>query len=157
MSTCHRFNSKTALVTAATEGIGFAIAQRLAQEGASVIICSRKQAKVDAALAALRAQGHHRVAGMACHVGDNAQLQALVRFAVDTFGELDVVVSNAAVNPAVGPILELEPSVVDKLFGINVVSAINLLRLAVPHMRPGGAIVLVSSYAAYSPSQVGGG
>lgn len=82
------------------------------------------------------------------------QLQALVQHAINTYGALDVVVSNAAVNPAVGPILELEPSVVDKLFSINVIAAINLLRLAVPHMRPGGAIVLVSSYAAFAPTQV---
>ncbi len=63
-----------------------------------MVICSRKQAKVDAAVATLRGEGL-QVAGMACHVGEVAQLVKLVRFAVDTYGALDVVVSNAAVNP----------------------------------------------------------
>lgn len=134
-----------------------------------MVISSRKQANVDKALSILRKEGFQNVSGIVCHVrqphthhlphtatqvGDVSQLRALVQHAVDAHGGLDVVVSNAAVNPAVGPILELEPSVVDKLFSINVVAAINLLRLAVPHMRPGGAIVLVSSYAAYAPTQV---
>lgn len=57
----------------------------------------------------LQAEGL-QVAGTACHVGDRAQLQKLIQFALDTFGGLDVLVSNAAVNPASGPIMTMEVS-----------------------------------------------
>lgn len=73
------------------------------------MVSSRKQASVDAAVAALRGEGL-AVAGTACHVGDPAALTALVRFTLDTYGALDILVSNAAVNPASGPILDMEAS-----------------------------------------------
>lgn len=76
-------------------------------QGARVVVSSRKQQNVEEAVAALRAEGL-QVAGTACHVGDPGQLQQLIRFAVDTYGRLDILVSNAAVNPAAGPILRME-------------------------------------------------
>jgi dehydrogenase/reductase SDR family protein 4 len=119
-------------------GIGEGIAARLAAEGAAVVVCSRKRAAVDAAVARLRAGGAQRVAGVECHVGDAAALARLARFALDTFGPPDVLVSNAAVNPAVGGLLDLAPDAIDKILDINVKSAIALCRACVPHMRPGG-------------------
>jgi len=77
-------------------------------QGARVVVSSRKQQSVDEAVAQLRSEGHN-VAGTACHVGDPAALQRLVQFAVDTYGGgIDILVSNAAVNPAAGPILDME-------------------------------------------------
>ena len=73
---------------------------------------SRKQSNVDEAVAALRGEGlaaPGQVVGVACHVGDAAAIRALVRCALDSFGgRLDILVSNAAVNPASGPILSME-------------------------------------------------
>jgi dehydrogenase/reductase SDR family protein 4 len=126
------------LTSSTSPGIGEGIAARLAAEGAAVVVSSRKRSAVDAAVARLRAGGAARVAGVECHVGDAAALARLVRFALDTFGPPDVLVSNAAVNPAVGGLLDLAPDAIDKILDINVKAAIALCRACVPHMPPGG-------------------
>ena len=104
-------------MTASTEGIGLGIAESLAKHGASVMISSRKEANVEAAVAALRADGHE-VAGTVCHVGKPQDRQNLLKVkspsglsqvdifplqeTVNRFGGLDILVSNAAVNPYFG-------------------------------------------------------
>ena len=88
-------------------GIGLGIVRRLAQEGAQVVVSSRKQQNVDEVVSQLKAEGLD-VAGTACHVGDKAALKRLVKFAVDTYGKLDILVSNAAVNPTSGPIMTMD-------------------------------------------------
>lgn len=106
-------------MTASTAGIGEAIARRLADEGASVVVSSRRQANVDNAVRQLQGEGL-RVAGTACHVGSKENLQRLVQFALDTYGSgIDILVSNAAVNPAAGPIVEMEDAAIDKILDIN--------------------------------------
>lgn len=144
--------NKVALVTASTEGIGFAIAQRFAQSGASVIISSRKQKNVDKALEQLNQEGLTNVQGMVCHVGKKEDRENLRKFIVDKHEGLDILVSNAAVNPAMGGILDTEESIFDKIYDINVKSAFMLTKEFVPHManRKGDkAIVYISSIAGY--------
>jgi len=141
-------------VTAATAGIGLGIARRLAQEGACVMISSRKQANVDDTVNLLRGEDLD-VRGVACHVGKLDQVKALVEAALSTFGRqhIDILVSNAAVNPAGGPILAMEDSAIEKILQINVQSAIWLTREAVKHMTRGGSIVYNSSFSAFNPMQ----
>ncbi|XP_041987553.1 tropinone reductase-like 3 isoform X4 [Aricia agestis] len=100
-----RLTGKVAIVTASTDGIGLAIAQRLGNEGASVVISSRKEKNVQSALEKLRGEGIN-VEGVVCHVGDPAQRKNLIEFTKKKFGGIDILVSNAAVNPDVSPILE---------------------------------------------------
>lgn len=142
---------KAAIVTASTAGIGFEIARRLAQEGARIMISSRKQRNVDATVAALAKEGL-TVSGCVCHVGNQEQRKALVSATIQAFGQLDILVSNAAVNPATGPIVEQSDAVIDKIFDVNVKAAIQLVREAVPFLRPGGSIVFVSSQLALQPA-----
>jgi NAD(P)-dependent dehydrogenase (short-subunit alcohol dehydrogenase family) len=120
--------TKVALVTAATEGIGFAIARRLATEGAHVVISSRKQANVDRAVKELTEEGLS-VSGRVCHVGVDEQRRALVQYAVERFGKIDFFVSNAAVNPTTEKIHEMSHKAVDKLVDINLKSAIFLYQV----------------------------
>ncbi|CAN1167072.1 Tropinone reductase-like 3 [Linum perenne] len=145
-----RSAGKVAIVTASTQGIGFAIALRLGLEGASVVISSRKQQNVDEAAEKLRKQGI-RVLGFVCHVSNAEQRKSLVEKTVERFGKVDVIISNAAANPSAESILNTKESVLDKLWEINVKASILLLKDAAPHMNRGSSVVLVASIAGYHP------
>lgn len=147
-----RFGGKVAIVTASTQGIGFAIAQRLGLEGASVVISSRKQANVDEAVEKLKANGISQVLGVVCHVSNAQHRKNLVHQTVEKFGKIDVVVSNAAANPTTDTILETRESTLDKLWEINVKAAILVLQEAAPHLKKGASVILVSSIAGYEPT-----
>ncbi|XP_021358042.1 dehydrogenase/reductase SDR family member 4-like [Mizuhopecten yessoensis] len=148
---------KIAVVTASTDGIGYAIAERLAQDGAKVVISSRKQTNVDAAVKKLKSQKLD-VVGVVCHVGKKEDRENLVATAIEKYGGIDIFVSNAAVNPFFGPILDCTESAWDKIFDINVKTAFLLCKDIVPHMqkRGGGSIILVSSIGGYEPSALMG-
>ncbi|XP_027332877.1 tropinone reductase-like 3 [Abrus precatorius] len=145
-----RFEGKVAIVTASTQGIGFAIAQRLGLEGASVVISSRKQQNVDAAAEKLRAKGIE-VLAVVCHVSNAQQRKSLIDNTVQKYGKIDIVVSNAAANPSVDTILETKESVLDKLWEINVKASILLLKDASPHLQKGSSVVIISSITGYNP------
>ncbi|XP_010270064.1 PREDICTED: tropinone reductase-like 3 isoform X2 [Nelumbo nucifera] len=145
-----RFQGKVAIVTASTQGIGFSIAERLGLEGASVVISSRKQNNVDKAVEKLRARGID-VLGVVCHVSNAQHRKNLIEKTVQTYGKIDVFVSNAAANPAIDAILETKESVLDKLWEINVKATILLLKDVAPHLSKGSSVVLISSIAGYQP------
>ncbi|KAK4270990.1 hypothetical protein QN277_019752 [Acacia crassicarpa] len=145
-----RFQGKVAIVTASTQGIGFAIAQRLGLEGASVVISSRKQKNVDEAAEKLRAQGIE-VLALVCHVSNAEQRKNLIDKTVQKYGKIDTIVSNAATNPSVDSLLQTPESVLDKQWEVNVKASIVLLKDAVPYLSKGSSVVLISSIAGYNP------
>ncbi|KAM3966184.1 dehydrogenase/reductase 4 [Aphomia sociella] len=147
-----KLKGKVAIVTASTEGIGFAIAKRLGQDGAAVVISSRKEDNVKNAVKSLRDDGI-TVEGVVCHVSNKEHRRQLFDVANKKFGGLDILVSNAAVNPTIAPILEMPEDAWDKIFDINVKSAWLLAKEAYPEIikRGGGSIVFISSIAAYQP------
>lgn len=124
-----RFLGKVAIVTASTQGIGFSIAERLGLEGAAIVISSRRQKNVDEAVEKLKAKGIE-VLGVVCHVSNAEQRKNLVDKTVQKYGEIDVIVSNAAANPSVNAILDTQESVLDKLWEINVKASILLLKVS---------------------------
>lgn len=89
--------------------IGFAIARRLAKDGCKVMISSRKEANVNKALEELRSDPDiaESVQGVTCHVGKPGDREKLVHETVSSFGGLDFLVSNAAVNPTFGSALDV--------------------------------------------------
>ncbi|XP_051051643.1 dehydrogenase/reductase SDR family member 2, mitochondrial [Phodopus roborovskii] len=143
---------KVAVITGSTKGIGFAIAQRLAQNGAHVVISSRKQQNVDHAVAMLKEEGLS-VTGTVCHVGKAKDRQHLVATALEHSGGVDFLVCVAGVNPLVGSTLGASEQIWDKVLDVNVKSPALLLSRLLPHMekRGGSCVVLVSSVAAYLP------
>lgn len=149
---CRRLEGKVAIVTASTLGIGFAIAERLGHEGAHVVVSSRKQKQVDSAVENLKKQGLS-VLGLACHVGIKEDRTRLIVETVKKFGGIDILVSNAAVNPLFGPTFEATEESWDKIFDINIKSAFLLSKEVVPYLekRGGGNIVFVSSIGGYNP------
>lgn len=148
-----RLSGKVAVVTASTDGIGFAIARRLAEEGAKVVISSRKEKNVEKALKTLHEDGLRETIGLQCHVGSKEDRAKLFNLVSEKFGGLDILVSNAAVNPAVGDVFDCPEEVWDKIFDVNVKAAFMLSKEALPLMkkRGGGSIVYVSSIAGYQP------
>lgn len=145
-----RFEGKVAIVTASTQGIGFGIAERLALEGASVVISSRKQKNVDEAVGKLKANGI-QVLGVVCHVSNAQQRKNLINKTVEKYGKIDVIVSNAAVNPVNMPLLQTQESILDKLWETNVKASILLLQDAAPHLQKGSSVIFVSSLGGYQP------
>ncbi|XP_040826131.1 dehydrogenase/reductase SDR family member 4 isoform X4 [Ochotona curzoniae] len=107
--------NKVAIVTASTDGIGLAIARRLAQDGAHVVISSRKQQNVDRTVAALKQEGLS-VSGTVCHVGKAEDRKRLVATAVNRHGGVDILVSNAAVNPFFGNLMDVTEEIWDKFW-----------------------------------------
>ncbi|VDM42743.1 unnamed protein product [Toxocara canis] len=154
-STAARFlGNRVAIVTASTKGIGFAIARRLGQDGASVVVSSRKEENVKEAIRSLRLEGID-ADGIVAHVGKSNDRRKLIEFTMDRYGRLDILVSNAAVNPHHGDLLKISESQWDKLLKINVRSAFLLTQEAVPHLEKSGNgnIVYVTSVAAFAPME----
>ncbi|XP_034806934.1 dehydrogenase/reductase SDR family member 4 isoform X2 [Pan paniscus] len=156
--------NKVALVTASTDGIGFAIARRLAQDGAHVVVSSRKQQNVDQAVATLQGEGLS-VTGTVCHVGKAEDRERLVATAVKLHGGIDILVSNAAVNPFFGSIMDVTEEVWDKLWmdkekEESMKETLRIRRLGEPEDCAGIVSFLCSEDASYITGEtvvVGGG
>ena len=111
---------KVAIVTGASKGIGKAIAQEFAAAGAAVVLSSRKQDALDAAVTEIAAAvPGARLAAVAANAGDPDQAEACVAAAIEQFGALDVLVNNAATNPLMGPTIDADLGGWDKTFQVN--------------------------------------
>ncbi len=134
-----------------------AIAKRLASDGAAIVISSRKLRNVTKTVDLLKNLGYTQVHGCKCHVGVEEDRKNLVREAISTFGRIDIFVSNAAVNPFMGRILDCPAKVWDKIFDVNVRAPFLLVKEIVPLMKKlsgGGSIIFISSVAGYNPMKV---
>lgn len=139
---------KVALITGASRGIGRAIAERMAEHGARVVVASRKLAACEEVAAAIGARGGEALA-VAADIGRKEDLAGLVSATLVRFGGLDVLVCNAGVNPFFGPAAEVPDEAFDRTMDCNVRSNVWLANQALPEMakRGGGAVILVSSIA----------
>ncbi|MFT7121211.1 MAG: NAD(P)-dependent dehydrogenase (short-subunit alcohol dehydrogenase family) [Neolewinella sp.] len=144
---------KVAIITGSSKGIGKAIARGLAEQGASVIVSSRKQEAVDAVAAEFTADGLIAT-GIACHVGDEAQLRSLVEKTTATYGGVDILINNAATNPVFGPLDQMTGEVFDKVMNVNVRACMLLANLCKPSMenRGGGSVINIASVEGLKPS-----
>ncbi|MFK5971653.1 MAG: glucose 1-dehydrogenase [Flavobacteriaceae bacterium] len=145
-------NGKVAIITGASKGIGKAIAQGLAENGAKVVVSSRKQGAVDAVAEAFKSDGLEAV-GIRCHIGDSEQRQSLIAKTIEQYGRIDILVNNAAINPYYGPLEGSDEQVFDKIMDVNVKAPWILSNLALPHMKEngGGSIINISSVEGLRP------
>jgi len=153
ISTELRLDGKVALITGGTRGIGRAIAEAYAAAGASVAVLARKPAELEETQAALETIGG-RVLTFAGSAGDPEAIDAVTRACVDELGRLDVLVNNAATNPAFGPMIETETRAVDKVLEVNVVGPLLLAQAAwrVWMEEHGGTIVNIVSVGGMRPA-----
>lgn len=143
---------KVAIVTGSSKGIGLSIARGLAENGAKVVISSRKQDAVDAVAAEFNEAGLEAV-GIVCHIGDSEQRKALVAKTIEMYGQVDILVNNAAINPFYGPLETSNEEVFDKIMNVNVKAPWLLSNLVHPFMKAqgGGSIINIASVEGIHP------
>ncbi|MBB5122543.1 3-ketoacyl-ACP reductase [Streptomyces eurocidicus] len=147
-------SGKVALVTGASRGIGYGIAEALVARGDRVVITGRDEDNLKRAAEALSAGRPDRVLAVAGKAHDEAHQAAVVERAMDAFGRIDHLVNNAGTNPVFGPIAELDLSVARKVFETNVISALSFAQRTwrAWQKENGGAIVNIASVAGLGAS-----
>jgi len=148
---------KVALVTGSTRGIGKAILEQMAEAGARVVVSSRKAEMCETVRAEFAARGQEAIA-VPCNVGQKEDLQKLVDTVTAKWGQIDVLVCNAASNPHFGPMTSASDDVFDKIMLTNVKSVFWLANMVLPRMAEhgGGAMIIISSIGALrGSSQLG--
>jgi meso-butanediol dehydrogenase/(S,S)-butanediol dehydrogenase/diacetyl reductase len=139
-----RFTDRVAIVTGGASGIGLETAKRLGSEGARVIIADLDQQKGDEAAAQVRAVGAPDARASACNVAVEEQVRTTVSTTLDRYGRLDVIVNNAGLM-VFKPISEQSGDDWQSLLSVDLLGAFYFIKQAFLHMKPGGAIVNVSS------------
>jgi len=142
-----RFQEKVCLVTGGGSGIGKAAAQRFAAEGGKVVIVDLNEDHGNAAVQEIEKAGGEAIFAKA-NVGNSAEVQGAIQAGVSKWGRLDVVVNDAAMM-TFKPIVDLPEDDWDKVLGVNLKSVFLFCKYAVPHMKPGGAFVNISSVHAH--------
>ncbi|GAA5020299.1 SDR family NAD(P)-dependent oxidoreductase [Kitasatospora paranensis] len=140
------FAGRVALVTGAASGIGLAVARRLADTGAAVVLADCDEDRVDEAAAALRGLGRTAVA-VRTDVTDPASVEQAVRLAVDTFGALHLAVNNAGITGEVAPTAECTLENWRRVIDIDLTGVFHSLKYQLPRILAsgGGAVVNMSS------------
>ena len=154
-TTKHLFelDGKVALITGSSKGIGLALAEALAEYGAKVVISSRSQDSVDEVAKNLRAKGH-TVMAQACHVGDSEQRKILVNKTIETYGGIDILINNAAINPVFKGLESMSEEIYDKMMNVNLKAAFDLSNLCFPYLKDskGSSIINIASVEGLKPS-----
>lgn len=141
-------SSKVAIVTGSSRGIGRAIAERLAEHGAKVVVSSRSTEACDQVVREIERKGGEAFAHT-CNISVKEDLESLVTATLSKWGGIDVLVCNAAVNPHFGPSAQISEDAYQKIMQSNVWSNFWLCNRVLPHMaqRGGGSVIIISSVA----------
>ena len=157
MSALFDLTGKVAIVTGSSRGIGRAIAEAIADHGARVVISSRKQDSCEEVAAAINAKhGEGRATAIAASISSKNDLQHLADETRARFGQIDVLVCNAASNPYYGPMAGISDDQFRKIFDNNVLANHWLIAMVAPDMveRKDGSIIIVSSVGGLTSSTV---
>jgi NAD(P)-dependent dehydrogenase (short-subunit alcohol dehydrogenase family) len=146
-----QFKDKVVIVTGGSRGLGRAISLGFAQQGARVVVASRKLPACEQVVAEIEGKGGSALA-CAAHMGDVADVDALIEAAYGRFGRVDVLVNNAGINVALGPLSEISPAAFDKMVDVNLKGPWYLASRLAPRMgeQGGGCVINVLSVAALS-------
>jgi len=144
-----RFSEKVVIVTGGSRGLGRSMSLGFAAEGAKVVVASRKLESCEAAVADIESAGGTALA-VAAHMGSLEDIDALIERAYDHYGRVDIVVNNAGINVALGPLSDIEPRAFDKMIDVNLKGPWYLASRLAPRMgeQGGGCVINVLSVAA---------
>jgi len=148
MTTLFDLSGKVAIITGSSRGIGKAIAQRMAEHGAKVVISSRKAGPCDEVAAEINARhGEGKAIAVPANIASKEDLQRLVDETRAAFGKVDICVCNAASNPYYGPLAGIADDQFRKILDNNIISNHWLIGMVAPEMRArkDGSIIIVSS------------
>lgn len=154
LSNLFSLSNKVALITGASKGIGFAMAEVFAAAGGKVVVSSRNQEALDEVVGTLRKKGYE-VFSVACNVGNTDELASLVEQTISKYGQLDILVNNAATNPVFGPIYDTDLEAYDKIMNVNVRAPFQLMKLCFPYLRESSnaSVINISSIGGISPEE----
>ncbi|MBI3660683.1 SDR family oxidoreductase [Candidatus Acetothermia bacterium] len=143
---------KIAAVAAASQGLGKAIAQRLAQEGASVAICARTASDLKKTAEEIRKSTSARVLDIAVDLTEPQSAKEFIGRTVKEFGGLDILVTNSG-GPSAGSFVQFSDSDWEKAFQLLIMSTVRLCREAIPHLQKSnaGRIINVTSTSVKQP------
>ena len=148
---------KSAVITGSTKGIGRAIAERMVEHGAKVVISSRKQDQCDQVAKEINDKyGKGKAIAVAANISSKENLQNLVDESNKAYGKIDVLVCNAASNPYYGPLAGISDDQFTKILGNNIVANNWIISMVVPQMieRKDGSIIIVSSIGGLKGSTI---
>jgi NAD(P)-dependent dehydrogenase (short-subunit alcohol dehydrogenase family) len=140
-------SGKVAVVTGSSRGIGKAIAERMAEHGAKVVISSRKAGPCEEVAAEINANHPGAAIAIAANISSKEDLQRLIDDTNKVFGKIDILVCNAASNPYYGPMSGISDDAFRKILDNNIISSHWLIQMVAPDMarRKDGAIIIISS------------
>jgi NAD(P)-dependent dehydrogenase (short-subunit alcohol dehydrogenase family) len=142
---------KVAFVAGGTSGINLVVAQRFAQAGAAVAVLSRKQEKVDQAVALIGESGN-KAAGFAADVRNYEAVEAALRATAETFGKIDIVLSGAAGN-FLAPALGMSPNAFKTVVDIDLLGTFHVLRASYAYLNlPGASLISITAGQAVHPT-----
>ncbi len=149
-------SGKVAIVTGGAMGIGYGIAYRLAEAGASVVIADLNESVAQSSAEKISASGFKATA-VAVNVAKQEEVKNMVDVAISTYGGVDILVNNAGIYPNI-PLLKLEEKDVDNIFAVNLKGSMFAAKLSAEQMIKqgrGGKIINITSIDAVHPSMVG--
>jgi NAD(P)-dependent dehydrogenase (short-subunit alcohol dehydrogenase family) len=146
---------KVAVITGSSRGIGRAIAERMAEHGAKVVVSSRKLPACDEVVKVINDRhGAGTALALACNISGKEELKGLVDKSTKHFGKIDILVCNAASNPYYGPLAGISDDQFRKILENNIIANNWLISHTVPQMieRKDGSIIIISSVGGYKGS-----
>lgn len=152
-SDAFRLDGKVAVITGSSRGIGEAVARLFANQGAHVVVSSRKLESCEKVAEKIRQKGGKATA-FACHVGDPNDREALIENVLSELGQIDILVNNAATNPYFGHILDTPTPTAEKTISVNLSGFFHMSQIAGRAMREqgGGVVINTASVNGVRPS-----